>query len=157
MELSMVRKSGMPILLFLSLLWAGGLFAMNSPENASFPADCNAIFGEPFLHLKESLEKAFPRDDVIVDWMKKTTARHPSILYMMVVDSDNRLINAYFNESLKSFGSDIEAAFMKTDKLSMKEEVKPKTLGDLRIMVSRDKLVIEMDTYYFETGFGPLK
>jgi len=138
------------IILTCSVLYAS--------SKESFNADRNAIFGEPFLHLREQLARTFPRNDLISQWIQEITAKYPSILYMLVIDADNQLVDSYFKDSLKNQSDKITDEFLEVDKLlEMKEEVKMKTVGDLQMMISRDKIVIEMDTYHFETGFGPVK
>lgn len=132
-------------------------YASTCSTQKSFTADRNEIFGEPFLHLKEELERTFFRDDLISSWIKETTAKYPSILYMLVTDSDNRLIDFFFKAECKKSSAKIKNEFLKVNKLFLKEEVAMKSVDDLQMMTSRDKIVIEMDTYYFETGFGPVK
>ena len=144
------------ISLFTIMLTCSALYA--SSNKGRFDADRKAIFGEPFSHLKEQLERAFPRDPLISQWIQEITAKYPSVLYMIVTNSDNQLVDSYFDNSLKNQRDKITDEFLKVDKLlEIQEEIKMKKLGELQMMISRDKIVIEMDTYHFETGFGPVK
>jgi hypothetical protein len=126
-------------------------------SNKSITTDRIEIFNKPFLHLKEELEKTFFRDDLISSWIQDITGKYPSILYMLVTDSDNRLIEEHFNNTIKDVGAKIKRGFLDVDKLFMEEETFVKTEGNLKMLVSRNRIVIEMDTYSFETGFGPIK
>ena len=118
--------------------------------------DRKAILEKQFPVLKDELERNFPREEVIEKWSDKVRKEYPSLLYMIIMNSENKLVNSFFREGVASSAPALQKSFQAVNKLLMKEETFHQDLGGSQVIVSHEKLVIEMDTYYFEFGFGPI-
>ena len=133
-----------------------------SPAHGDVPldqasADRTAIVGEPFSQLKDELERSFPREEALESWANKIAAQYPSIWYILVANFENKLVYSFYTEGARPHGARLQDAFRGIDKFTMKEGVADQEVGGARVFVTREKLVIEMDTYYFEFGFGPIR
>ena len=134
----------------------------------AFPAYCEvsldqasrdraAILGEPFSHLKDELERSFPREEALESWANKIAAQYPSVWYILVANYENKLVFSFYRESARQYASHLQDAFRAISKFTMKEGAANREVGGHHLFVTREKLVIEMDTYYFEFGFGPIR
>ena len=120
-------------------------------------ADRAVILGKPFSELKDELERSFPREEALENWASKTAAQYPSICYILVVNFENKLVHTFYREGARQHGLALQDAFRGINKFTMEEGVADQEVGGNRLLVTREKLVIEMDTYYFEMGFGPIR
>jgi hypothetical protein len=120
-------------------------------------ADRDAILGPPFTLLKDELERSFPREEVLEKWGSRIAAEYPSLWYLMITNFENKLVYSFFKEGAREYASRLQDSFRGLNKFSMKEGTSYREFEGNRTMVSHEKLVIEMDTYYFELGFGPIR
>ncbi len=156
----MPRARRIPVILTLALLtYVHPLFSSAqgevSLEKAS--ADRAAIVGPAFSELKDTLERSFPREEALESWAQTIVAQYPSVWYIMVTNFENKLVYTWYRDEAKPHTSTLENAFRGINKFTMVEGAKEQEVGGKRLLVTREKLVIEMDTYYFELGFGPIR
>jgi len=120
-------------------------------------ADRAAILAEPFSQLKDELERSFPREEALENWANKIAAQYPSVWYILVANYENKLVFSLYREGTRQYAPLLQDAFRAINKFTMKEGVANQEVGGNRLLMTREKLVIEMDTYYFEFGFGPIR
>jgi hypothetical protein len=120
-------------------------------------ADRESILGQPFALLKDDLERSFPREEMLETWGSRIAAAYPSLSYVMIANYENRLVYSFYKEAARAHATTLQQSFRALNKFSMKEGTSNREIDSTRWLVSHEKLVIEMDTYYFEFGFGPLQ
>lgn len=125
------------------------------PDRAS--ADRAAILGEPFSRLKDELERSFPREEALETWANQIASQFPTVWYLLVANYENKLVFSFYREEARRYAPRLQDAFRAIEKFTMKEGAADQDVGGHRVLVTREKLVIEMDTYYFEFGFGPIR
>jgi len=119
--------------------------------------DRAAILGESFSQLKDELERSFPREEALEAWANKIAAQYSSLWYILVANYENKLVFSLYTEGARQYAPRLQEAFRAIDKFTMKEGAASQDIGGQKSLVTREKLVIEMDTYYFEFGFGPIR
>jgi hypothetical protein len=139
----------------LVLPFVSPAYADVSLDQAS--ADRAAIVGDPFHQLKDELERSFPREEALETWATKIAAQYPSVWYILIANFENKLVYSFYRDEARPHGALLQDAFRGISKFTMQEGVAHGEVGGHRVLATREKLVIEMDTYYFEFGFGPIR
>jgi hypothetical protein len=157
----MARSKRTPSLVTIALAFAL-ILSLVSPAYCDVSLDQAsrdraAILGEPFSHLKDELERSFPREEALEGWANKIAAEYPSVWYLLVANYDNKLVFSLYREGARQYAPLLQDTFRAIGKFTMQEGAAKQDVEGHRLLVTREKLVIEMDTYYFEIGFGPIR
>jgi hypothetical protein len=148
---SLIALAGLLVALFLAspgYCQITGIVAEN---------DGKSILEKELPLLKDELERSFPREEAVEKWGNRIRKDYPSLLYMIITNHENTIVYSFFKEAVAQQSPELRKRFQVVNKYLMEEGMSRKEVAGIPMVVSQCKLVIEMDTYYLELSFGPIR